>query len=151
MGRASRIVTGIAVVLSLSLVTDLAAKPPQDKGNRGGKPDNEAQERKEDREDLRDLGAGIDLVSGLISADDARKIARGAGATGYKELPPGIRKNLARGKPMPPGIQKTRMPGGMIDQLPKRKGYDWQVAGTDLLLVQAGSNIVSDVLKDVFK
>ena len=93
----------------------------------------------------------MDLVSGLISADDARKIARGAGATGYKELPPGIRKNLARGKPMPPGIQKTRMPGGMIDQLPKRKGYDWQVAGTDLLLVQAGSNIVSDVLKDVFK
>ena len=52
----------------------LAAKPPQDKGNRGGKPDNEAQERKEDREDLRDLEAGIDLVSGLISLSRPRKL-----------------------------------------------------------------------------
>jgi hypothetical protein len=151
MNRKSSLMSLVALLLGLVLVSDLAAKPPQGKGGRGGKPDNEAQERKEDREDLRDLEAGIDLVSGLLSVDDARKIARGAGATGYKELPPGVRKNLARGKPMPPGIAKTRMPGGMLDQLPKRKGYDWQIAGTDLLLVQAGSNIVSDVLKDVFK
>ncbi len=151
MGRLTKSTAVCAALLAIAIAASAHARPPQDKGNRGGKPDNEAQERKEDREDLRDLEAGFDLVSGLISADDARKIARGAGATGYKELPSGIRKNLARGKPMPPGIQKTRMPSGMIDQLPKRKGYDWQVAGTDLLLVQAGSNIVSDVLKDVFE
>ena len=135
------------LVIILAAPFDAGAKQPKDKG---GKPD-KVQQDKEDREDLRDLQDGLELVGSLISAGDARKIAGGEGATGYKPLPNGIRKNLARGKPMPPGIQKTRMPGGMLDKLPRQKGYEWRGAGTDLLLVQAGTEIVADVLKDVFK
>jgi hypothetical protein len=70
--------------------------------------------------------------------------------TGGKPLPPGIRKNLARGKPMPPGIQKTRMPASYINQLPRHEGYEWQQAGTDLVLVVAGSLVISDILEGVF-
>ena len=140
----------IACVLGLLLLTAVDAQADKP-NNKGGKPNKEKHENKEDREDLRDLQDGVDLVSSLISAGDARDIARSAGATGYKPLPNGIRKNLARGKPLPPGIQKTRMPGGMMDKLPKRAGYEWQSAGTDLVLVQAGTDIVADVLKDVFK
>jgi hypothetical protein len=141
----------LAYGLSLALAffsTETLAKPP---ANKGGKPDKAQNEKQELREDLRDIEDGLDLVSSLISSSDARALAKGAGATGYKPLPPGIRKNLARGKPIPPGIQKSRMPDGMLGKLPKQAGYEWRNAGTDLLLVQAGTEIVADVLKDVFK
>ncbi len=135
------------LLLVLISPIDAEAKKPE---NKGGKPDKAQNENREDKQDLKELQQGLDLVTSLISAPEARKIAQGAGATGYKPLPPGIRKNLARGKPIPPGIQKTRMPGGMIDKLPRQAGYEWRNAGTDLLLVQAGTEIVADVLKDVF-
>lgn len=93
------------------------------------------------------------LVTAGISASVARQLAIDSGVTmsGYKPLPPGIQKNLARGKPLPPGIAKKAAPSGMIPRLPKHPGYEWQMAGTDLVLVQVGTSIVSDVLKDVFR
>ena len=90
------------------------------------------------------------LVSAGISFGDARRLAIDEGLTGMKPLPPGIRKNLARGKPMPPGIAKTRMPNSYINQLPRHPGYEWQQAGSDLLLVVTGSLVISDVLEGVF-
>jgi len=89
-------------------------------------------------------------VSAGISFGDARRLAVDQGLTGMKPLPPGIRKNLARGKPMPPGIAKTRMPNSYISQLPSHPGYEWQQAGSDLVLVVAGSLVISDVLEGVF-
>ena len=90
------------------------------------------------------------MVSAGISFGDARRLAVDQGLTGMKPLPPGIRKNLARGKPMPPGIAKTRMPNSYINQLPSHPGYEWQQAGSDLVLVVAGSLVISDVLEGVF-
>lgn len=46
------------------------------------------------------------LVSVSISHERARSLALNYGLTGYRSLPPGIAKNLARGKPLPPGIAK---------------------------------------------
>jgi hypothetical protein len=89
-------------------------------------------------------------VSAGISFGDARRLAVDQGLTGMKPLPPGIRKNLARGKPMPPGIAKTRMPNSFINQLPRHPGYEWEQAGSDLVLVVAGSLVISDVLEGVF-
>ena len=90
------------------------------------------------------------MVSAGISFGDARRLAVDQGLTGMKPLPPGIRKNLARGKPMPPGIAKTRMPNSFINQLPRHQGYQWQQAGSDLVLVVTGSLVISDVLEGVF-
>ena len=67
-----------------------------------------------------------------------------------KPLPPGIRKNMARGKPMPPGIAKTRLPDPFIGALPRHPGYEWQQAGADLVLVASGSLVISDILEGVF-
>ena len=67
-----------------------------------------------------------------------------------RQLPPGIAKNLARGKPMPPGIQKTRMPDGFVSQLPHYAGHEWRQAGGDLVLVASGSLVISDILEGVF-
>jgi hypothetical protein len=45
------------------------------------------------------------------------------GLTGYDSLPPGIAKNLARGKPLPPGIAKKTVLTSMLGQLPYYLGY----------------------------
>jgi hypothetical protein len=66
-----------------------------------------------------------------------------------KSLPPGIAKNLARGKPLPPGIAKTRVPDDLIGLLPSRAESLWIVAGDVVLLVDAGDLIV-DVVRLIF-
>ncbi|UDF36379.1 UNVERIFIED_ORG: anti-virulence regulator CigR family protein [Shinella sp. XGS7] len=89
-------------------------------------------------------------LSVSIRYEQARSLAVQGGFTGYKPLPPGIRKNLARGKPLPPGIAKKAAPPALLRQLPQRPGYEWQVCGTDLVLVAVGTLIVAEVLKSVF-
>ncbi len=138
------------IILLFSIVSlfasTLQANPPESKG-KSGKTKNEA--KASDSEIGIDLNLAASVTAG-ISFGDARQLATQHGMTGSKPLPPGIRKNLARGKPMPPGIQKTRMSDSFISQLPRHSGYEWQQAGSDLVLVASGSLIISDVLEGVF-
>lgn len=138
---------GLSLVL-IFFFTETYADPPDQKPNKPEKAANGKQQGQGKGNDQQDV---LDLSLPLISASEARNLARSAGATGYKPLPPGIQKNLARGKPMPPGIQKTRMPDGFINQLPRQAGYEWRNAGTDLVLVQTGTELVTDILVDVFE
>lgn len=64
-------------------------------------------------------------------------------------LPPGIAKNLARGKPLPPGIAKRYLPQRLVSALPARPGYEWLVVDRDVLLVAVATAIIVDVLTDV--
>ncbi|MCF5230698.1 MULTISPECIES: anti-virulence regulator CigR family protein [unclassified Pseudomonas] len=64
-------------------------------------------------------------------------------------LPPGVQKNLARGKPLPPGIAK-KLDGRLLGRLPHYDGYEWQQAGTDLILVAIASGIIYEVLNGAF-
>lgn len=66
-----------------------------------------------------------------------------------QSLPPGIAKNLARGKPLPPGIAKKVVPDDLIILLPARPGARWLIAGDVVLLVDAG-DIVVDLVRLVF-
>ncbi len=142
----------IIVTLTLGLMLlapPLMAKPPHGKGE--GNPDKEKREDQEVRQHLEDVIHLAGLITTSISAGDARKIAVNNNFTGYKPLPPGIRKNLAHGKPLPPGIAMTRVPSGMLGQLPVYEGYEWEVAGTDLLLILIAGHIIADVLENVFE
>lgn len=101
-----------------------------------------------DRENLlRDPGA---LVEAGITAALAREYARQAGLSGYSELPPGIRKNLMRGKPLPPGIAKKVQSGAFLERLPRHSGYEWRTAGTELILVSVVTGVIADILYGVF-
>jgi|GEM_PF-1372071 len=71
---------------------------------------------------------------------------RGKGAKG---LPPGIAKNLARGKPLPPGIAKRGLPGGLVERLPPREGFEYVYIDDRVLLVETGTQIVHDILSDL--
>lgn len=135
----------IATLVSALVAAPASANPPEGKGK--GK-HNKHQESSESSS-----SSTAALVTAGITAAIARQYALDSGVKmgGYKPLPPGIQKNLARGKPLPPGIAKKAAPSAMLGRLPKHPGYEWQMAGTDLILVQIGTAIIADVLKDVFR
>ncbi len=91
------------------------------------------------------------LVSISIGFEEARRLAVANHYIGYRPLPPGIRKNLARGKPLPPGIAKKVVPAPMLRQLPVYPGYEWRICGKDLVLVSVSTNIVAEILFGVFE
>lgn len=100
--------------------------------------------------DARGIDGGGELRRAGISLATARNLAMSHRATGYDSLPLGIRKNLARGKPLPPGLAKRAVPGPLLADLPRYPGYEWQVAGSDLVLVAIANAVIADVLLGVF-
>ena len=68
----------------------------------------------------------------------------------HKGLPPGIAKNLARGKPLPPGIAKRSLPYDLIRALPPvMDGHDRIIDAGKILLIEIATHIIIDVLSDV--
>jgi hypothetical protein len=65
-------------------------------------------------------------------------------------LPPGIAKNVARGKPLPPGIAKRAVPAGLL-ALGPRLDKDVSLAIVGDVVVATRSGVVIDVLVGAFK
>lgn len=67
-----------------------------------------------------------------------------------KPLPPGIAKNLIRGKPLPPGITRTRVPDAVLVRLPWRPpSYTFFLVGDRVVLLD-GKGLVADILSSIF-
>ncbi len=65
-------------------------------------------------------------------------------------LPPGIAKNVARGKPLPPGIAKRALPADLLAVGPKvSKDVSFAITGEVVVAMKGG--VVIDVLAGVFK
>lgn len=76
--------------------------------------------------------------------------ARPGKKAGNRALPPGIAKNLARGKPLPPGIAKQSLPADLAVLLPPvRGGYERVLIDGKVLLVEVATQVIHDVLKDI--
>lgn len=99
-------------------------------------------------------GVSVTLTNGQI--DSVRAYfsnmpsgnARGRGRGG--RLPPGIARNLARGKPLPPGIAKNYLPSAVVADLPHLpSGLDYVIVAGKLLLVEAATQVVREVLLDL--
>jgi hypothetical protein len=73
------------------------------------------------------------------------------GATGAQALPPGIRRNLERGKSLPPGIAKRSPPPALSASLELGDGFELVEVGLDVLLVEVATNIIHDVLENVIR
>ena len=147
MKRLHAILIAAGVCFALS-GTALAAKPddkaPPAHAMQGQHDDNKGRHDDKGHDDRHQPS----LRHAGISARDARKWKKQYKVGGYKPLPPGIRKNLARGKPVPPGIAMTRLPDGYVRHLPRYEGYEWRGYGTDLVLVHVLSNKIADVILD---
>ncbi|HSD69894.1 MAG TPA: anti-virulence regulator CigR family protein [Woeseiaceae bacterium] len=64
-------------------------------------------------------------------------------------LPPGIAKNLQRGKPLPPGIAKQYLPQDLLLRLPRPgDGLEYLVVAGKLLLVEVTTQVIREVLLD---
>jgi Ni/Co efflux regulator RcnB len=85
-----------------------------------------------------------------INERELRQLFRQYDAPRVESLPPGIQRNLERGKPLPPGIAK-RFDGQLASQLPRYPGYEWERVGDDVVLIEAVTRIVVDVLVDVWR
>jgi len=65
-------------------------------------------------------------------------------------LPPGIAKNLGRGKALPPGIAKQYLPDDLAAALPRPPaGYERVIVDGKILLVEIATRVVHDILTDV--
>lgn len=64
-------------------------------------------------------------------------------------LPPGIAKNVARGKPLPPGIAKKAFPADLVILAPRQPGVTFYIVGDRVVALRGG--IVIDVLIDIFR
>ena len=100
-------------------------------------------------------GVATGVLGAILTDEERRIIHRWFGehpdAVRTKALPPGIRKKLARGGAMPPGIAMQVMPDGLYRQLPRRYGHHYEIVGTDVVLVDTATRIIVDVLKDVLR
>ena len=65
-------------------------------------------------------------------------------------LPPGIQRQLERGKPLPPGIAK-RFDGPIAREVPRYPGYEWERVGADVVLIEAATRVIVDVLVDALR
>ena len=138
----------ILCVICITLTSITSADPPEDKGK-----------KEKMKVEKQEPGNKSDYQKGGTAAvhfddvrfDDIRRIAVANHCTGYESLPPGIRKNLARGKALPPGIAKKVVPDPVFRELPRYPGYEWRVHGTDLVLVSIATEIIEKVVGDVFQ
>lgn len=71
---------------------------------------------------------------------------------GVSSLPQGIAKNVARGKPLPPGIAKKQVPTQLAMQLPYCTGaLECVILGADLLILDAVNGLIRDVVRGVVR
>jgi len=92
----------------------------------------------------------VRLIRDYYEDGDSQGRGRGQGrgqSRGSRGLPPGIAKNLQRGKPLPPGIAMQTLPQDIIGRLPHLpSGYEYAVAAGKLLLIDVATHVVHDVL-----
>ena len=150
MSRLRALATALVAVAAMTMcATPVLANPGNGNGNGNSGNKGNSQKGNSQAEQRKNYGKP-DHVDSDISYNVARQYAVRYGLTGYKSLPPGIAKNLARGKPLPPGIAKKSVPSSMLNQLPYYPGYEWQVVGDNLVLIALSTAIVTAVINGVF-
>ena len=93
--------------------------------------------------------ADIRIISAWYDDHGSKKDGK-HGKGGHNGLPPGIAKNLSRGKSLPPGIAKQYLPDGLRQELPAPpSGYERIMVDGKLLLIEIATQVIHDVLTDV--
>lgn len=94
-------------------------------------------------------GPSVELSVEVVS--QVRDFYTQRGTTGVRALPPGIRRRLERGKPLPPGIAKQVAPAALLGRVAIPRGFELVEVGVDVLLVEIATNVIHDVLMDVIR
>jgi len=129
--------------LSLALYAAAGAAQPNSDHPGKGKPDRAQQHQPSAQQPHRYQGPSVDIGSVRITLRSHRDLL-----APVSSLPPGIQKNLARGKPLPPGIAKN-MDSRLLGHLPRYEGYEWKQIGRDVVLVASAPGIVYEILENI--
>ncbi|MCQ4294691.1 RcnB family protein [Pseudomonas stutzeri] len=134
----------LASTLSLALYAITgAAQPNNDHPGNKGKADRGDGYPSKSQQTYRHHEPAVDLGAVRITLRNHRDLLAPAAS-----LPPGIQKNLARGKPLPPGIAK-KMDSRLLGRLPRYDGYEWKQIGRDVILVAIATGIVYEILENI--
>ena len=103
-----------------------------------------------------DIGVSVEFsddeirIIGAWYEEHGSSAGHGGGKKKQKGLPPGIAKNLARGKPLPPGIAKQHLPDGLVHALPAPpRGYERIIVDGKVLLVEIATQVIHDIFSDI--
>ena len=67
-----------------------------------------------------------------------------------RDLPPGLQKQVERNEQLPPGLRTQALPDDLEDRLgPPPEGYIRARVGTDVVLVDADTRVVVDIVTGV--
>ncbi|MBP5857635.1 hypothetical protein KAJ83_11495 [Marivibrio halodurans] len=151
--RVSTAFAGLAVALVLGLTQIPVAQAKNDKAKGVGHSASQGQGGNSTGDRLEDEVID-EVLDGIFGEDERTIIERYAQSHGLKgkSLPPGIAKNVARGKPLPPGIAKRTLPADLSSRLPRlRAGLERIIVGDDVTIIEEGTRVVVDILKDVLR
>jgi hypothetical protein len=123
----------LPLAIALGLSTPADAQGPKNKKEGGGPPKAEQT---------------VGLLFGSVAEREIRAYFQ-ANPMAPQSLPPGIAKNLARGKPLPPGIAKRVLPGGLATRLPSYPGHEVIIVDRDVILVDIATQVIVDILTRV--
>ncbi|MAZ33274.1 MAG: hypothetical protein CMO06_09025 [Thalassospira sp.] len=95
----------------------------------------------------------LDAVDQNVGGDDdrGRGFKNKGNGKGKDGLPPGIAMKLERGGTLPPGIAKRDLPADLRSRLPYRSDAIRQIVGSDVVLIEKGTDIILDVIRDVVR
>lgn len=113
-------------------------------------PSDAAAQKRGDR-DRGGVEVGLEVTFSIGDQAQIREFYTAHTSGSAEALPPGIRKKLARGKPLPPGIAKRFPPDELRTRLSVPREYDLIEVGLDVLLVEVATGIIHDVLMDVIR
>jgi len=134
----------LAGALSLALSTVTAAQRNNDHpGNSKYKAQRGQGQAPAPAQQYHHQGPSVDIGAVRITLRNHRELLMPPSS-----LPPGIQKNLARGKPLPPGIAKN-LDNRLLGHLPRYEGYEWKQLGRDVILVAIATGIVYEILENV--
>jgi hypothetical protein len=146
----------LALPLTLSIPDGMASAYAQGQGQGQGKgKDRDVQAT--DRMQQEDPDVADILQEGIIDASEealVRDYFRDNPPQGLKGLPPGIAKNVERGKPLPPGIAKRYLPQDLERQLAEREPsigtiVDAVIVGDDVAIVEQATGVIVDIIRGI--
>ncbi len=68
-----------------------------------------------------------------------------------RPLSPGLQKHIDRTGRLPPGLEKRRLPSGLLGQLPPRTGQDYRVVGNDIVLIEIATGLILDIIQGALR
>jgi len=132
----------LAVTLLSVLAPGIAADQGQSQGRGGGSSGKKGGDK--------DADVSVNFTFNSGDHDTFRNYFRTNKITA-EPLPPGIAKNLARGKALPPGIAKKAFPNDLVRGLGSRvrPGVTFTIAGDRVVALKDGK--VVDIIEGLFR